>query len=90
MNRRKLKKEINKHVEQFADKCLELESKKPAKSKEINALIDDAAELIDDVMEEIAKTSQFVGREVKVHYARLAKDFDDRLEALEAQLAKLN
>lgn len=90
MNRRQLKKKINSIVEGFADQCLELEANKPAKSKEVNAIIDDAAELVDDVMHEIGKTSEFVGKEVKVHYARIAKDFDERLEALESRLGNLN
>lgn len=90
MNRRKLKKQINSIVEKFADDCLALEQKNPAKSKDINKLIDDAAELIDDTMYEIAKTSEFVGKEVKAHYVKLYKDFDDRLEALEAKLGALS
>ncbi len=89
MNRRELKKKINSIVENFADDCLELEQNQPKKSAEINAMIDDAAELLDDTMHEIAKTSQFNGKEVKAHYARIAKEFDDRLETLEATLGAI-
>ena len=89
MNRRQLKKKINHIVEGFADQCLDLEASKPSSSKEVNILIDDAAELVDDIMHEVGKTSEFHGREVKAHYARIAKEFDDRLEALEAKLEKL-
>lgn len=89
MNRRALKKRINEIVENFADDCLDLEQQKPKKSEAINKLIDDAAELLDDTMHEVAKTSQFVGKEVKVHYARINKEFDERLEAMEAALEAL-
>lgn len=89
MNRRQLKKEINLIIENFADQCLAFEATHPSKSKEVNVLIDDAAELIDDLMEDIAKSSQFKGKEVKVHYAGINKDLVTRLEALESKLAAL-
>jgi len=89
MNRRKLKKNLNQIVEQLADSCLELESRFPEKSLKINMIIDDAAELLDDVMHEIGNHSQFVGPEIKVHFARINKDFDQRLEELEARLDEL-
>ncbi|MES2627694.1 MAG: hypothetical protein V4616_01885 [Bacteroidota bacterium] len=89
MNRRDLKKKINHITERFADHCLDAEQAQPKKSAEINDLIDQTAELVDDVMHEIGKTSEFVGKEVKAHYSRLYKDFDDRMEALEKKLTGL-
>ncbi len=89
MNRRKLKKSLNAIVEQFADACLELERKQPGKSLQINLIIDDAAELLDDTMYEIGNHSQYVGPELKVHFARIHKDFDSRLEELESRLEAL-
>ena len=89
MNRRKLKKSLNLIVETFADTCLELERKSPEKSLQINLIIDDAAELLDDVMHEIGQHSKYLGPELKVHFARIHKDFDTRMEDLEARLEKL-
>lgn len=89
MNRRKLKKSLNFLVENFADSCLELERAFPEKSIKINLLIDDAADLLDDTMHEVKKHSQFKGPELKVHFARINKDFDGRLEELEASLEAL-
>ncbi len=89
MNRRQLKKHFNALVEKFADDCLELESKKPAAANDINALLDGAAELLDDVMHEISVTSQYVGKEVKHHYNKIWKNFETRLEELETKKSAL-
>ncbi len=89
MNCRKLKKHINLVVEDFADTCLDVESRQPQKALQINLLLDDAAELLDDLMHEVGTHSQFVGPEIKVHFARIHKDLDTRMADLESRLAEL-
>jgi hypothetical protein len=86
MNRRELKKTINKIVENFADEALVFENYHTGPKDEINTLIDDAAGLLDDVMYDINHHSELQGKEVKVHFLRIEREFEERFADLEKRL----
>lgn len=88
-NRRAIKKDIQFIIHDLIDECCAyLILKDGAKEKEINAIIDNAVALYDDLMHRVNNHSGLSGKEVKKHFNDIYSDLEDKSIELTKALNK--
>lgn len=83
-NRRDLKKEINESVNEFAGVCLNyIERHTGENALAVDQLIDEAADMLDDLMNRINNHTHLdEGKATKAYFQGIEDEFNSKLEAL--------
>lgn len=79
-NRRDIKKDINNVLGDVLEECYSEMLNNPAKNdKAINAIIDEAVDLADDLMFRV-NNAQYItkGKGVKTHFNKISEDLEDK------------
>lgn len=79
-NRRDIKKDINNVLGDVLEECYSEMLNNPAKNdKEINAIIDEAVDLADDLMFRVNNAQDITkGKAVKTHFNKISEDLEDK------------
>ncbi len=91
-NRRDIKRNINNVLGDVIEECYSEMLNNPAKNEnEINAIIDDAADLANDLMFRVNNAQDITkGKSVKTHFNKISEDLEDRAIGFIEKLNKLS
>ena len=88
-NRRGIKKDIQFIIHDLIDECCAyLILKDGAKEEEINAIIDEAVELYDNLMRRVNNHNNLSNKEVKKHFSDIYNDLENKSIELTKALNK--
>ena len=79
-NRRDIKKDINNVLGDVIEECYSELLTNPAKNEDkINAIIDEAVDLADDLMFRVNNAQEITkGKAVKTHFNKISEDLEER------------
>ena len=91
-NRRDIKRNINNVLGDVIEECYSEMLNNPAKNEnEINAIIDDAADLANDLMFRVNNAQEITkGKSVKTHFTKISEDLEDGAISFIEKLNKLS
>lgn len=90
-NRRTIKKDINYLLGDVIEECYSEMLDKPEKNeKEINAIIDQAVDLADDLMTRVNNLKNIKNRkDMKAHFNKISEDLEEKTIGFISKLNKL-
>jgi len=89
-NRRELKKDINLIINEFAEQILSyMDFAQKEDFQNADNLLNKTADLLDELMFDINHHSELVGKEVKVHFAKVEKKLEVQMDVLEKEFDSL-
>jgi hypothetical protein len=89
-NRRDLKKNINVLMSDVIEECYDsLLNNEGKNEKEVEALVDEAVDLADDLIGKVNDAKKFKGKEAKKHFAKIKEELGDKVIVFMEKLDKL-
>ena len=90
-NKRTIKKDINSVLGNVLEECYsEMLNNPGIKEKEINAIIDDAVDLADDLISRVNHSRTIESNKRKAHFAKIAEELEDKAIGFIEKLNKLS